>query len=189
MFLMRKLMLIMLLLLVGCQQTAEWHGKDISGLMPELQFELVNADAQSVTAADFGGKINLLFFGFTYCPDICPTTLAQLAAAIKVLPQELQQQVQVLFVSVDPERDSGQRLNQYAKAFGEHFTGLTGTQEQLQQLSGNDNSVEISFLGDYNVSHSSAVFAFAADGQAKLLLREDLSPQQIASDLQQLSNG
>ncbi len=177
--------------LIGCQSDTEWYGKDIRGLMPDLEFELLNAEAQTVTQVDSSGKINLLFFGFTYCPDICPTTLAQLAAAIRSLPESMQQQVQVLFVSVDPERDSGERLRQYAGAFGAQFVGLTGSQDQLQALTRRYRVTygygERDANGDYNVSHSSAVFAFDKAGSVRLLLREDLTPAQIAADLQKIS--
>lgn len=192
MCLLRTFIVTLMIMLAGCQQSEEWNGKDISGLMPDLAFELVNAEGDPVSEVDVAGQINLLFFGFTNCPDICPTTLAQLAAAISNLPESLQQQVQVLFVSVDPQRDGGQRLAEYAGAFGSSVMGLTGDQDQLQQLTrryrvtyGYD---EPDADGYYNVSHSSAVFAFNADGQVKLLLRDDLTPAQLAADIQRLHN-
>lgn len=192
MWLLRTLILTLIALLAGCQQSPEWNGKDISGLMPDLAFELVNAEGDVVTEADVSGKVNLLFFGFTNCPDICPTTLAQLAAAIRSLPEPIQQQVQVLFVSVDPERDDGQRLGEYASAFGSSVLGLTGDQSQLQALTRRYRVTygysEADDNGYYNVSHSSAVFAFSVDGKVKLLLRDDLTPTQLAADIQRLHN-
>ncbi len=189
-FFMLSPALLLLLLLSGCQQSEQWHAKDISGLMPKLRFELSNAQGESVTEADYAAQINLLFFGFTNCPDICPTTLAQLAAAVRNLPESIRDQVHILFVSVDPQRDEGGRLAEYAGAFGEQVVGLTGTQDQLQALTrryrvtyGYD---EADANGYYNVSHSSAVFAFDADGQVRLLIRDDLTPAQIAEDMQRL---
>ncbi len=190
---LRLAILSFTLFTAACQQSAEWHGKDISGLMPDLQFELVNDRGESVNEADYAGKVSLLFFGFTYCPDICPTTLAQLAAAIRNLPEDVQQQVQVLFISVDPARDNGERLSQYAGAFGEQVAGLSGSQEQLQTLTRRYRVTygygEADENGDYNVSHSSAVFAFDNTGRVRLLIREDLSAAQIADDLQKLLKG
>lgn len=192
MSILRTIIFILAAMLAGCQQSAEWHGKEISGLMPDLAFELVDAGGQPVTQADFAGNVNLLFFGFTYCPDICPTTLAQLAAAVRQLPEAQRGQVNILFVSVDPDRDNGARLAEYAGAFGEQIIGLTGTQEQLETLTRRYRVTygygEADEAGNYNVSHSSAVFAFDSNGNVKLLLRDDLTPAQVAEDLQRLQN-
>lgn len=180
----------LLLLLMGCQQEPEWHSRDISNLMPSLAFELTDETGNAVTEADFSGQVNLLFFGFTQCPDICPTTLAQLAAALRNLSNSEQEKVQVLFVSVDPERDSSERLREYTDAFGARFIGLTGTEQQLRELNkryrvtyGYD---EPDSDGNYNVSHSSAVFAFDLSGQVRLLIRDDIAAPDIASDVKRL---
>lgn len=190
MWTLRTIIFTVALTLAGCQQSADWHGKDISGLMPDLAFELINAQGETVTEADFDDRINLLFFGFTYCPDICPTTLAQLAAAVRQLPENQRGEVQILFISVDPDRDSGARLAEYANAFGEQITGLTGSQQQLEKLT---RRYRVTYgygqpddAGNYNVSHSSAVFAFDKDGEVRLLLREDLTPAELSADLQRL---
>ena len=178
------------LVLSACHQEIEWHSKDISGLMPELAFSLTDENNQAVTASNYADQVNLLFFGFTQCPDICPTTLAQLSAAMRGLSESEREAVQVLFVSVDPQRDDAARLREYTDAFGERFIGLTGTEQQLRELNkryrvtyGYD---EPDAYGNYNVSHSSAVFAFDRAGEPRLLIRDDVAATDIAADIKQL---
>lgn len=179
-------------LLAGCSNDADWHGKDISGLMPELAFELTGTNGEPVHAGDSAGHLRMLYFGFTSCPDVCPDTLARLRMAINELPEPQRQQVDVLFISVDPGRDTPERLASYVDFFGERITGLTGTEPQLRALSkryrttfGYDEPDE---NGNYTVSHSSAVYVFDHKGRARLLLRPDLSPQQISEDLARLAD-
>ncbi len=178
-----------MLWLVGCSDPS-WQTKDISELMPPLEFELVDEEARSVTEADYAGDVTLLFFGFTHCPHICPTTLANLAAISQELGEEAQNDLRVLFVSVDPNRDDPATLREYTDAFGPEFTGLTGDEEALQALTRRyrvtygygekDNS------GNYDVSHSNAVFAFDRDGDAQLLIREDDPKEAVVADLSRL---
>jgi len=178
--------------LAGCSgnSSESWHGKDISGLMPELQFELTGADNQTVTAEDSEGSVRLLYFGFTSCPDVCPTTLAKLQTAIRQLPESHRDDITTLFVSVDPERDTPERLASYVEFFGERIVGLTGDEPALRKLSKRYRTTfgydEPDDEGNYNVSHSSAVYVFDRTGEARLLLRSDLTPQQISDDLERL---
>ncbi|MDA3935040.1 MAG: SCO family protein [Gammaproteobacteria bacterium] len=179
------------LLLSACQSDYDWHGKDISGLMPDLAFELTDEDGNSVTAEAYTDDVILMYFGFTYCPDICPTALAKLAAAVRKLPDAVQQRTRILFVSVDPDRDTPARLNEYTAAFDPRMIGLTGTQKQLQALT---RRYRITYGyeqpnsdGNYNVSHSSAIFAFDRQQQVRLLQRDDLAVQQLYEDILQLS--
>lgn len=185
------LILIISVMLGACQkQQPQWYGKDISGLMPELDYRLTDTRGNTVTAADSAGRVRLLYFGFTSCPDVCPTTLAGLRQAIRMLPEASRQHVQVLFVSVDPKRDTPQRLASYARFFGEQVTGLTGPEPELRRLTRRYRTTfgydEPDAEGNYNVSHGSAVYVFDAAGQARLLLRPGLSPRQISEDLAQL---
>jgi protein SCO1/2 len=179
-----------LLLLSACQ--ADWHTQDISPLMPPLAFQLTDETGQQTTANDYLGKINLVFLGFTHCQSACPATLSRLASLLDALPQSQRQQINVLFVSVDPKRDSPQQLTQYTKGFGPRFIGLTGTQDQLQTLHkryrityGYGNA---SPTGSYMVSHSAGVFVFAKDGSAQLLLQPNDSSKAIIADLRRLSS-
>jgi len=176
-------------LLAGCADEG-WHGKNITGLMPELEFELADEDGNSVTEAVFAGRPVAMYFGFTHCPDICPTTLARLAAASRRLPDPVRSDLQLAFISVDPARDGPEQLDEYTEAFSDRMLGLTGTQKQLQALTrryrityGYD---EPDANGDYEVSHSSAIFVFDAGLEPRLMLLDSLDVPQMAEDLERL---
>ena len=180
------------MMLAGCTGKDEnWHGKDISGLMPELEFQLQGTDGNTVTPADSGGNIRLVYFGFTSCPDVCPTTLTDLRRSIEQLPEQYQDDVTTLFVSVDPRRDNPERLASYVNFFGERVVGLTAEEPTLRKLAKRYRTTfgydDPDASGNYNVSHSSAVYVFDRDGNARLLLRPGLSPDQISEDLAQLA--
>lgn len=177
------------LLLAGCAEDP-WYGKEITGLMPELEFRLTDEAGRDVTETVFEGRPVAMYFGFTNCPDICPTTLARLAAAARRLPADLQDQLQLAFVSVDPDRDDPDQLGRYTGAFSDRMLGLTGSQKQLQALT---RRYRITYgyeapdeNGDYEVSHSSAVFVFDAEGEPRLMLLDSLSVEQMAHDLELL---
>ena len=151
---------------------AIFHARDISGVMPALDFNLIGQNGKKATAADLKGKTTLLYFGYTSCPDVCPTTLSNLAQALKRLGSKANS-VRVLFVSVDPRRDSVGVLRRYASAFGPQFIGLTGDDGQLTSLT---KRYRVAYRrdapdvnGDYAVYHSSAVFVFDADGRVTVL--------------------
>ena len=107
---------VIALALAGCGHRHPFHARDISGLMPALDFTLTDDTGRTVTAADFQGKDVLLFFGYTNCPDYCPATLAHLQQAIKRLPETTRKSLKVLFVSVDPKRDTPAKLKQYPES-------------------------------------------------------------------------
>ena len=187
------LTLIASLLLTGCfaNDEEDWNGKNISGLMPELEFDLINSQGESVSGEDYSGRVRMLFFGFTSCPDVCPTALQKLNQATSGLAPTLQDEVLTLFVSVDPKRDTPERLAKYVDFFGDNIVGLTGNEPQLRELAKRYRTTfgydEPDASGNYNVSHSSAVYVFDRSGSARLLLRPGLSPEQISEDLAQLA--
>ena len=163
--------------------------KNISGLVQPLDFQLTNQDDQAVTAADYRHDLVLLYFGYTECPDECPTTLATLANALRTLGADASQ-VKVLFVSVDPQRDTTAVLKRYVNNFGPQFVGLRPDQAQLTELS---KRYRIAYhyekpdrYGNYEVDHSNAVFIFDRDGRARLLALSDNTAQQVAADLRRL---
>ncbi len=175
--------------LAGCGEQA-WQTKDISDLMPPLAFELVDENGNEVTADRFLGKSTLLFFGFTHCPDVCPTTLARLDAATQRMDEAVRDDIRVLFVSVDPRRDDPETLRTYTDAFGPQFIGLTGDKTAIDELTrryrvtygyGEEDS-----NGNYDVSHSSAVFAFNDQGEARLLIRDSDPMDAVVADLERL---
>ncbi|WP_449284489.1 SCO family protein [Marinobacter sp. PE14] len=180
------------LMLAGCAGNEEsWHGKDISGLMPELEFQLQGTNGQPVTEAASEGTIRMLYFGFTSCPDVCPTTLTDLRRSVRQLPEEYRDDVTTLFVSVDPRRDTPERLASYVDFFGDRVVGMTAEEPALRELTKRYRTTfgydKPDASGNYNVSHSSAVYVFDRSGNARLLLRPGLSPEQISDDLAQLA--
>ena len=181
-------LLAFLVVLGGCFGDDEnWNGKDISGLMPELAFELTGTSGDTVTAEQTDGNIRLLFFGFTSCPDICPATLQKLSRAVKDLPAKMRADTQIVFVSVDPQRDTPERIDSYVSFFSDRAIGLTGEEPALRELSKRYRTTfgydEPDAEGNYNVSHSGAVYVFDREGKARLLIRPELSVEDIRMDL------
>ena len=181
-------LLASLVMLGGCFGDDEnWNGKDISGLMPELAFELTGTSGDTVTAEQTDGNIRLLFFGFTSCPDICPATLQKLSRAVKDLPAKMRADTQIVFVSVDPQRDTPERIDSYVSFFSDRAIGLTGEEPALRELSKRYRTTfgydEPDAEGNYNVSHSGAVYVFDREGKARLLIRPELSVEEIRTDL------
>ena len=163
--------------------------KDITGLVSPLEFQLTDQDGRPVTAANYRHDIVLLYFGYTDCPDECPTTLTTLANALHTLGQQASQ-IRVLFVSVDPNRDTTEVLKRYVSNFGPEFVGLRPDREELTAL-GKRYRIAYHYEkpdkdGNYEVDHSSAVFIFDGDGRARLLALSDNTAQQVASDLRRL---
>lgn len=184
---------LMLALLAGCSGDQQnWNAKSISGLMPELSYELTDTSGKTVTAEDTDGNIRLMFFGFTSCPDICPTTLQKLARVVKNLPEPTRQDVKIIFVSVDPERDTPERIKSYIEFFSDSIIGLTGSEKNLRELSKRYRTTfgyeAPNEDGNYDVSHSSAVYVFDRDGEARLLVRPGQSTEALIADLKALAS-
>jgi protein SCO1/2 len=183
---------IAVLLLAGCGESP-WHGKEISGLMPELEFELISESGRTVTEDIFEGRPVAMYFGFTHCPDICPATLARLVAATRRLPEPAAERLQLAFVSVDPGRDGPEELRRYTDAFSERMLGLTGSQDQLEALTRRYRVTfgyeEPAADGSYNVSHSSAILVFDGELAPRLMLLDSLGVAEIAADLERLLVG
>lgn len=180
------------LALSACAEKHSWNLRDISGVMPDLQFELTRAaDGETVTQEAYEGRVTVLFFGYTNCPDVCPLTLSKFSRVLDGM--ERADAVRFLFVSVDPERDTREVLERYTSSFGEEFVGLRGEIPVLRELT---KRYRVTFShgepdehGYYNVSHSSAAFVFDRDGDIRLLARQDASVDDIRADLRQLVAG
>lgn len=144
--------------------------------LPKLKFDLEFADNQRLTEKDLKGKVVLVYFGYTYCPDVCPTTMAELALMKSMLNEQQQEQVQVLMISVDPHRDTPERLEQYLDAFGAGALGLTGTEREIADIAKryrvayqiekpkNPNNPEL-----YDVMHAEGIYVFDQSGRASFL--------------------
>jgi len=184
----RALLALLVLLVASCGDET-WHAKNVRGVIPDLAFEMTNDAGRTVHAVDYRGEVVLLFFGYTHCPDVCPTTLARLAQAIQLMGKE-GRKVRILFVTVDPARDPPALLRGYVRAFSPQAIGLRGSQAQLDALT---KRYRVAYShdapdaqGNYAVSHSSAVFAFDAEGRARLVIASELGAQEIAADLKRL---
>jgi protein SCO1/2 len=181
--------LLLSLLIQSCSEPLNWNATDISGMMPDHEFSLTGPDGEQVDASSLHGKAALIFFGFTSCPDVCPTTLTQLKVAIKSLADK-SDDIQVVLVSVDPDRDTPEVMKRYTASFGPWLLGLTGSDEALTSLRkayGVYAAMESSDAkGSYNIMHSAAVFAFDSKGHARLLISDLSNNEAVVADLQQL---
>jgi len=174
-----------------------WNGDDMTGVMPPLKFTMTRAtDGKTVTAADYKGKIVLLYFGYTNCPDVCPTTLFNIAQMLKKLGKKAND-VRVLFVTVDPNRDSLAVLKKYTGSFAPQIVGLRGTPDALATLAKRyrvSYSVTPAHDGKpYEVTHGAAVYVFNRAGDIKVLFTRLSSPNvKLApwtADLRAMVNG
>lgn len=149
-------------------------------------FELINQKGETVTEADFRGRHMLIFFGFTYCPDICPLTLEIIGAAMDELGP-MSDQVQPVFVTVDPERDTPEVLAEYLSYFGDNIVGLTGTPDQVSHIL-SIYRVYAAKTGDiasedYLMDHSTIVYLMAPDGRFMTHFSQIASPQDLADQI------
>jgi len=179
------------LALVGCDRIVGNDGpvRDVSGLVRDLHFTMTDENGRVVHADDFRGAPVLLYFGYIHCPDVCPTTLARLSeAARKAAPKGLR----IVFVTVDPARDTTRQLAEYVHAFGPRVKGLRSNEDELEDLA---RRYRVSYSrakpdarGEYEVTHSSGVFAFDAEGRARLLILPGASTGDIESAMRRLAN-
>ncbi len=187
------LFLPVLLLATACSEHAGWHATDITGAMPTLAFSMTRSnDGQTVTAGDYRGKITLLYFGYTHCPDVCPTTLANLSDMLQQLGSRAGD-VRVLFVTVDPDRDTQPVLHDYVKAFAPEIDGLRGSDDALVTLARRYRVAygvtPASGRNPYAVMHSDAVFFFDRTGHARLVATAVDDTHGISSDVRRLLDG
>ena len=183
--------LVLAVALLGCGQGAEtalqFKGSDITGAEFGRQLALTDHNGRRVTLDTFRGKLVVLFFGYTHCPDVCPTTLSDMAQAFKLMGPEAAGNVQVLFVSVDPERDTPEILKAYVPYFHPSFLGLCGTPEEVAKAAKEfkvmyRKHVEPGAL-DYLVDHSAGSYVLDTQGRLRLYLPFAHPPQDIAHDL------
>jgi len=184
-----SLLLLVSALLQSCSEPVNWHASDISGMLPDLEFNLIGPGGEQVDARSLQGKPVLVFFGFTNCPDVCPTTLTQLSVVMKKLGPQADD-IQILLVSVDPDRDTPGVMEKYTASFGPWLLGLTGAEEDLDTLRksyGVYAAMESSDdKGAYNVMHSATVFGFDSKGQARILISDVTDSDAVVSDLKNL---
>ncbi len=178
--------------LAGCGAPhPEFKGADITGADFGRQLALTDHNGRPVTLETFRGKLVVLFFGYTHCPDVCPTTLSDMAQALKLLPPAVAGKVQVLFVSVDPERDTPETLKAYVPYFHPAFLGLYGTPEEVARAAREFRVVfrkhEEPGATGYLVDHSAGSYVLDGKGRLRLYLPFAHSPADIAHDLSTLA--
>jgi protein SCO1/2 len=168
-----------------------FKGIDVTGSPIGGELGLLDPDGKQRTLADFRGKVVVVVFGYTQCPDVCPTTLADFASAMKKLGPDAGS-VQLLFVTVDPKRDTAELLRQYVPAFHPSFLGLRGDRAATSRVTREFRvySQERSgkTAGSYTVDHSAQSFVFDRQGRVRLIIGYGAPSEAIASDLRILLN-
>lgn len=176
--------------LAACSPEApKFRSTDITGAEFGKALELTGHDGRPRTLADFRGKAVVLFFGYTHCPDVCPTTLADVAGALKALGPDAAR-VQVLFVTLDPERDTREILAGYVTAFDPSFIGLSGDAAATQRVAKEFKIFYEKRPGRapdaYTMDHSAQTYVLDGEGRLRLLLRQERIAQDLAEDLRTL---
>ncbi len=191
---MKRLLLMgLFVLLSACGQSNNqsdakngFVGTDITGADFSKPLALTDHAGKKRTMSDFAGKVVVLFFGYTHCPDVCPTTMADLKQAMKLLSDK-SDQVQVLFVTVDPQRDTQEVLAQFVPSFDKRFIGLWGNEAEtaaaLSSFKIYASKVEGSGKSGYTIDHSAGTYVFDKQGKIRLYMEYGQKPADIASDL------
>jgi protein SCO1/2 len=176
---------------IGAPGKTPFNGIDVTGSAAGRDFRLADPAGQERTLADFRGKVVLVTFGFTQCPDVCPTTLANVASALRQMGEDAKQ-VQVLFVTVDPKRDTPALLRQYVTTFNPQFLGLRADPAQVAKTA-KDFKIYVAeqpgtSADTYTVNHSTEMQAYDREGRLRLIIPHTTAPTAIASDLKILLN-
>ncbi|MEO5765050.1 MAG: SCO family protein [Casimicrobiaceae bacterium] len=188
---MVRVLLAVLVTLVGAcgKDGAKFQASDITGSSFGREIALTDHNGKPRTLADFRGKAVIVFFGFTQCPDVCPTTLAMLADAVKRLGPDAER-VQVLFVTVDPERDTAELLSKYVPAFDPRFLGLRGDADATARTA---KEFKVIYQkqpgttpGSYSMDHSAGLYAFDPQGRIRLYIGYNQGADVVAHDLRAL---
>jgi protein SCO1 len=177
----------------GAEPAPEFRGGVLAEPMPKPPFTLTDTDGRPFDfIADTEGRLTLLFFGFTYCPDICPVHLANLAAVLDDLPPMLRRQIRVVFITGDPERDTPQRLREWLDIFDPSFIGLRGSVDEVNAILADLRlphivHAEPDARGNYSVGHPAQILAFTPDGYLRLMYPFGIRQADWAHDLPKLA--
>ncbi len=181
---------LLLLALAACSpEGPKFKSSDVTGSSFGREFALPDASGKTRTLADFRGKAVVVFFGYTQCPDVCPTTLSTLAETMKLLGADADR-VQVVFITVDPERDTPAMLGEYVPAFDKRFIGLAGDAASTERVAKEFKVIYQKQPGPtpttYSMDHSAGVFIFDPQGRLRLYARHGQGPDVFAHDLREL---
>ncbi|HSN63132.1 MAG: SCO family protein [Azonexus sp.] len=187
------LLAVLCLLAVACNRVpVEFRNTDLTGATFARQFTLSDHNAQIRTLGDFKGKVVVIFFGYASCPDICPSTLSRLAAVMKALGPE-SERVQVLFVTVDPDRDTADRLRDFVPWFHPSFLGLRGNAQETKAVSEEFRIFsarrEVGSQLGYVLDHSSGAYVYDPAGRIRLYVKDTASVEEIVADIRLLLSG
>ena len=182
------LLSLLIVSMLGCSPKPSFKNVDITGSTAfGNNFSLLDTNGNTKTMADYKGKVVVVFFGFTQCPDVCPTTLTEMDEALKLLGPKADK-VQVIFITVDPERDTASVLAQYVPAFNPRFVGLRPADEAGLEKVAKDfriyyKKVPGSKPGSYTMDHSAGSYVFDQNGQLRLYIKHAQGPEVLAHDL------
>ena len=180
-----------LLILTACSPKPEFKNIDITGSTAfGKDFSLVDPNGKVRTLADFKGKVVVMFFGYTQCPDVCPTTLTEMQQVMTILGPK-SDKVQVLFVTVDPQRDTAAILKQYVPAFDSRFLGLRPEDDVALEKVAKEFKIYYKKVpgissGSYTIDHSAGSYAFDPDGRLRLYIKHAQGPEALAHDVKEL---
>ncbi len=167
----------------------EWHGMEIQSTQPVTNFTLTGPGEQPVSLIDFRGKVVMLYFGYTFCPDVCPATMVELRDAMEILGDR-SEDVQVVMITVDPERDTPEVLKNYLAHFDESFIGLTGSPDDLIAVTAPMGIFferhEGSAASGYLIDHTATVAVLDKSGKLRLLYPFGITGAEMAADLKYL---
>jgi protein SCO1/2 len=168
----------------GTPPALVFHGRDITGEHWDGAFTLTDAEGKPRSLGDFRGKIVLLSFGYTHCPDVCPTTLAKFAEARRLLGAD-GARVQALFVTIDPERDTAELLRAYVPAFDPSFIGLRGSEAQTDAVTRayHANYQVVQYQGSILVDHTASTYIVDAQGHPRVITPYDQTARALADDV------
>ncbi len=183
-------MLLLAVSLTACEEPklpSPFHASEVAGKFAPADFKLTDHHGKPRTLADFRGKVVLLFFGYVHCPDVCPTTLADMAQAMQLLGDDAKR-VQVLFVTVDPERDTTELLANFIPAFNPDFLGLSGDAKATADVT---RAFAVSYQKQpsktgYNVDHSAGTYLLDGQGKVRLLAPYGQRAEWLAQDIKLL---
>ena len=176
--------------LFGCENKPVFNALDITGIQGYgTDFKLTDHTGKPRTMEDFRGKAVVIFFGYTQCPDVCPTTLSEMRQVMQLLGGDAQR-LQVLFVTVDPARDTPELLSKYVPSFNQAFLGLYGDNAAIEKVTKDFKIIYRVAAGktadSYTVDHSAASLAFDPQGRLRLFINYGLGADKIAPDIKKL---
>ena len=173
----------------GAPPALQFKGVDITGAEYGRKLDLPDQDGKPRTLADFKGKVTVVFFGYTQCPDVCPTTMVELAQVKKALGKD-GERIQGVFVTVDPERDTPELLKAYMGSFDPSFVALRGTPEQTREVAKEFKvfygKVPGKTEGAYTMDHTAGSYVFDAQGRLRLFVRYGTGADALTADLKTL---